>query len=172
MCNAANLVVSSTVKYMYIFTLPYKQLLYRGQKSILSVAGSTTPVRQVRQKPDHYYCDCMGTWGSLVSLRGMVTPIPISLVILGWGSHITATPVLASSPGPLRGGERRAWYTLFAHALFSQQTLGICILIRLFLRKRDLWPPLLSYELAKFRAKTRVVANLAVNVGRKRTKKL
>ena len=27
-----------------------------------------------------------------------------------------ATKVIASSPGPLRGGGERAWYTLFAHA--------------------------------------------------------
>ena len=43
---------------------------------------------------------------------------------------------LASYPGPLRG-EERAWYTLCAHALFSQQKLGIRIFVRLLLRKRD-----------------------------------
>ena len=43
---------------------------------------------------------------------------------------------LASYPGPLRGGER-AWYTLCAHALFSQQKLGIRNFVRLLLRKRD-----------------------------------
>ena len=118
-CNAANLVVSSTVKY----TLPYKQLLYRGQKSILSVAGSTTPVRHVRQKPDHYYCDCMGTWGSLVSLRGMVTPIPISLVILGWGSPYHCYTGTSLVPRPFERRRKKGLvHTVCACSIFPANT--------------------------------------------------
>ena len=29
---------------------------------------------------------------------------------------VTIKACIASSPGPLRGGGERAWYTLFAHA--------------------------------------------------------
>ena len=35
---------------------------------------------------DPHTASVMGTWGSLISLREMVTPIHIPLVILGWGS--------------------------------------------------------------------------------------
>ena len=87
--------------------------------------------------------------------------------MLGWARGILwyvrlgtrLASYLASSPGPLRG-VRRAWYTLFAHALFSQQTLGIRILVYLFLRRCNLWPPLLSHELVKFCANQWYPANI------------
>ena len=38
------------------------------------------------------------------------------------GFQVPAGPLLASSPGPLRGGGERAWYTLFAHAQLPQES--------------------------------------------------
>ena len=42
--------------------------------------------------------------------------------------------VLASFPGPLRGGEKRAWYTLHAHALGTPQKSGVIVYYSLLLR--------------------------------------
>ena len=49
-------------------------------------SSSCSNVRDPHITEDPHTASVMGTWGSLISLREMVTPIPISLVILGWGS--------------------------------------------------------------------------------------
>ena len=51
-----------------------------------------------------------------------LAPLPPVVCVVQWKEHVHACGKrtaywLASYPGPLRGGgERRAWYTLFAHA--------------------------------------------------------
>jgi hypothetical protein len=44
---------------------------------------------------------------------------------------------LASNPGSLSGGGKRAWYTLSAHAPKFPEILGIRIFVRLLVRERE-----------------------------------